>query len=153
ESNDVFADQVQVGWPHAALFVLRPANSAQVSGERVKPHVKHVRLFAWHRNAPANRGARNAQILQSAFNETDDFVLARFWLDELRVFPVKVEQWLLKSGELEKIVFFGNSLGGPAAVRAVVSRLRVVHKRVVVNAVLARVMAFVDVAVFLAQLE
>ncbi len=44
-------------------------------------------------------------------------------------------------------------LGGPAAVRARIARLRVVHVQVVMDAVLAGVGAFVDVAVLAAALE
>src|SRR5205807_7235395 len=46
-----------------------------------------------------------------------------------------------------------DSFGGTAAVGTIVARLGVIHKGVVVNAVLAGVVPFVDVAVLPAQFE
>jgi hypothetical protein len=112
-----------------------------------------VWLFTGNRNAPTNRGARNAQVLQTAFDEADDFVLARFRLNEGGIFLVKIEQRLLERGKFEEVVLFRNGFRGPAAIGTVVARLGVVYEGVVVNAVLAGVVALVDVAVFLAQLE
>ena len=60
ETNDVFADEMHIGGPHAALFVIRAADGAEIGGERVEPDVEDVRLFAGHGNAPADGGARDA---------------------------------------------------------------------------------------------
>ena len=57
KTNDVFADEMQIGGPEAALFVVGAADGAEVGGERVEPDVENVRLFAGNGNAPANRGA------------------------------------------------------------------------------------------------
>src|SRR5207249_7171206 len=91
--------------------------------------------------------SRNAQIFQPAFDETHDLIAARFRLDEFGVLLVEIEQWLLKRGELEKIVFFRDRLGWPAAVRAVVAWLCIVHESVVVNAVFPGVLPFLNVTV------
>src|SRR5690349_18752875 len=50
---------------------------------------------ARHRYAPVEAGARNAEILQAAFDEADDLVAAALRLDEVRVRRVMVEQRLL----------------------------------------------------------
>ena len=78
---------------------------------------------------------------------------ARFRLDEIRILFVKIEQRLLERGKLEEIIFFGDGFGGAAAIGTIFAGLGVVHVSVVVDAVLAGVVAFVDVAVFVAEFE
>ena len=151
EANDVFAHKMQIRRPHAALLILRSAHCAEIRGERVEPHVENVRLFARNGNAPADRGTRNAKVLQPAFHETDDFIAARFRLDEIRILFVEIEERLLKPRKLKEIVFFRDRFRGPAAVGTVVARLRIVHEGIVVNAVLAGVVTLVDVTVFAAE--
>jgi len=63
-------------------------------------------------------------------------------------FFVEIEQWFLESGKLEEIVFFGEGFSRAVAVGTIVAGFGVVHESVVVDAVLAGVMAFVDVTVF-----
>src|SRR5882757_7780612 len=153
KTNDVFSDEMQIARPEAALFVFWTADGAEVRRERIEPDVKHVRLLARNRNAPANRGTRDAQILQTAFDETDNFVLARFRLNESRIPFVKIEQRFLKRGQLEIVIFFGDGFRGAAAIGTVVARFRFGHERVVVDAVLPGVNSFVDVTVFSAKFE
>src|SRR5438874_13232642 len=108
EPDDVFTDYVNVSWPVAAAFVFGTAHGAEVRGESVKPDIENVRLFSGHRNAPANCGASDAEIFESAFDEANDFVAARFRLDEGRIFFVEIQKWLLEGGKLEEIIFFGD---------------------------------------------
>src|SRR5262249_9166826 len=147
ETNDVLADEMQIGGPVAALFVFGATNGAEIRSKRIEPDVEDVRLFAGHGNAPANGGAGDAEVFQTAFNEADDFVLAGFRLDEIGILAIEVEQRLLKGGELEEIVFFRDGFERASAIRTVVARFRVVHEGVVVNAVLAGIMTFINVAV------
>ena len=153
EADNVFSDQMQIGGPHAALFVVRTADGAEIGGERVKPDVKNVRLFAGNGNAPTNGGAGDTKIFQAAFDKADDFVFAAFRLNKLGILFIEIKQRFLECGKLEEIVFFGEGFGGAAAVGTIVTGLSVVHKSVVVDAVLAGVVAFVDVAVFAAKFE
>src|SRR6266478_9505138 len=104
EANDVFAHKMQIRWPEAATLILRAAHRAQIRGQRVEPDVKNVLLFAGNRNAPANRRARNAQIAKAALDEAQNFVAARFRLNKGRIFPVQIQQRLLKRGKLEEII-------------------------------------------------
>src|SRR4029434_3260722 len=120
EANDIFADEMQIRGPHAARFVIRAAYCAQISGERVKPHVKYMGFFPRNGNTPANCGARNAEILQAAFHEGDNFVLPAFGLNEIGVFLVEVEKRLLKRGQPEEVVFLRNGFRGSPAVGTVV---------------------------------
>src|SRR5713226_10075827 len=107
EADDFFADEVDIGWPVAGFLVLRAADGAEISGERVEPNVKNVGFFARNGNAPANRSARNAEIAKAAFDEAENFVAAGFGLDEIRVLGVPIEKRLLKRGKFEKIVCLG----------------------------------------------
>src|SRR5208337_2167117 len=81
EPDDIFADKMHIGGPHAALFVVGAAHGTEIRGERVEPDVEDMRLFAGDGNAPADSGAGDAEILQAAFNEADDFVFAAFGLN------------------------------------------------------------------------
>src|SRR5262249_53560547 len=123
EANDVFADEMQVRRPHAALFEFRAVDGAEIRGERVEPYVENVGLFSRDGDAPANRGAGDAEVLQPAFHETDDLVAARLRLDESRVFAIEIEERLFECGEFEEVVFFGESFERPAAIGTVVPRL------------------------------
>src|SRR5690242_6601780 len=153
EANDVFADEMQIRRPHAAAFKLRPADRAETGRERVEPNIKDMWLFAGNGDAPANRRARNAEIFEAAFHETYNLVAARLRLDKIRILFVKIEQRLLKRGQLEEIIFLGNGFGGAATIGAVVARLRVIHEGIVVDTVLTCVLPFVDVAVLAAKPE
>src|SRR5207244_11825004 len=101
------------------LFVFWSADGAEVRGKRVEPDVKNVRFLARNRDAPANRGARNAQIFQTAFDEADNFVLARFRLNESRILFVKIEQRFLKRRQLEVIILFVDCLRKELTIGAV----------------------------------
>ncbi len=112
-----------------------------------------MRLFSRDGNSPTNRGAGDAEVLQPAFHETDDLVAPRFRLDESRILAVKIEQRLFECGEFKEVVFFGESFERAPAIGTVVAGLGIIHKSVVVDAVLAGVMALVDVAVLAAKAE
>src|SRR5260370_36762413 len=101
ETDDVFADEMQIGGPHAALFVVGTADGAEIGRERVKPNVENVWLFTGDGNAPAEGGARNAEIFQAAFDEADDFVFAAFRLNEIGIFFIEIEQRVLKRGKFK----------------------------------------------------
>src|ERR1700675_2523664 len=92
EANDFLADEMEIGRPVSRFLVIRAADSAEICGERIEPDIKDVRLFARNWNAPANRGAGDAEIPEAAFDETENFVAARFRLDELRVPDVPIKK-------------------------------------------------------------
>src|SRR5229473_2576455 len=152
KSDDFFPNKMQIGRPVAALLVIWAADRREIRGECIEPYVKNVRLFAGHRNAPANRRARDAEVLEPALDKAKDFIAARFGLYEIRILRVEIKERLLKRGELKKIILFGDGFGGAAAVRTILSGLHV-DIRVVVNAVLSRVVAGIDVTVFPALAE
>jgi hypothetical protein len=85
EAHDLFADEVQVGRPEVLAIHRFAIDRAHVGGERVEPHVEHVRRFAVHRDAPFDVGARDGKIGEPGLHERDHFVAARLRLDEIRV--------------------------------------------------------------------
>ena len=118
---------------------------ADVADQRVEPDVGDV--LAFERDAPFEGGAGDREVLQTAADEADDFIAARFGRDEIRVVFVVLQQLVGEGRELEEVVFFGDGFGGAAAIGAGVAGLGVVDVEFVEDAVLAGVAAFVDVAV------
>ena len=148
EADDFLADEVQVGGPEAFAI-----HRAHVRGERVEPHVEHVRRFAGDGNAPLDIGAGDGKIVEALAQEGDDFVAARFGLEKFGVRFVKFQQAAGEGRKLEEEVLFGDGLGGPAAIGAGIAGLGVIDVEIVEDAVLAGVRAFIDVAVIAATLE
>ena len=109
--------------------------------------------YAGPGNAPFERGAADGEVAQAAADEGDDFIAARFRLDEFRMVAVIIQQRLLELRELEVIIFFLDHLRGPLAIGAERAGRGVIHVQFVVNAVIARVMTLVDEIVFLNLLE
>ena len=109
-------------------------------------------LFARHGNAPANCGARDAEIAEAAFDETEYFIAAGFRLDKTRVLGVPIEKRFLKGRKFKEIVWLGDSFRGPAAIGTVFAGLHV-HIGIVVDAVLPGVVTGVNETVFAAQFE
>ncbi len=141
-----------IGRPVSNFLVIRAADSAEIRGQCIVPDVKNVGLFARHGNAPANCGARDAEIAEAAFDETEYFIAAGFRLDKIRVLGVPIEKRFLKGRKFEEIVWLGNSFRGPAAIGTVLPWLHV-HVSIVVNAVLPGVVTGVNETVFAAQFE
>ena len=72
EAHDVLGDHVDVGGPEFVVIVVAAVQVAQrgdIVGERVDPDIDNVLLVKGDGNAPAERGARNAQILQTGLDE------------------------------------------------------------------------------------
>src|ERR1700753_3126903 len=59
-------------------------------------------------DTPIERGSRNRQIPQAAFDETDDFVLARVGADEVRLVLVERQEFVLVGGQFEEIALLLN---------------------------------------------
>jgi hypothetical protein len=152
EADDFLAYEMDIGRPESCFFVLRAADGAEIRSERVEPYVKNVRLFAGYWNAPANRCARDAEVAETAFDETEDFVAASFRLDEIGMLGIPIEKRFLECRELEVEIGFGDGFRGTATIGAVLARLYV-DVSIVVDAVLPGVVAGVDEAIVAALLE
>ena len=116
EAENFLADEMQIGGPEAVL-VGRAVDGADVADQRVEPDVGHV--FAFERNAPFDGGAGDRKVLQTAAHEADDFVAARFGLDEIGIVLVMLQQLVREGRELEEVILFGDGFGGASAVGAV----------------------------------
>ena len=99
------------------------------------------------------RRAADGKIVQPLLDEGDDFVALRLRLDEIGLLVVELEQALGERRELEKVILLGDRFRGPAAIRARIAGLGLVHVQLVENAVLAGVTALVHVAVLHAALK
>ncbi len=86
-------------------------------------------------------------------DERDHFVAPVIGLHELRILFVQLEQRLLKRGELEEVILFGNGFGRGAACRARIAGLDVVDVGFIADAISPGIRTLIDVAVLLAALE
>jgi len=146
EADNFLADEMQIGRPESCFLILWAANSAEIRGERVEPDIKDVWLFAGNGNAPANRCARDTEIAEAAFDETENFVAAGFRLNEIGMLGVPIEKRFLERGELEVEIGFGDGFRGTATIGARLAGLHI-DISVVVDAVLPGVVAGVHEAV------
>ena len=93
------------------------AQSGDVVAQCVDPHVNHVLRVKVHGNAPGERGAGNAQVLQAGLNEVvDHFVEPGLGLDKIRMVLIILHQLVGIGGELKEIRFLLRPLDLPAAV-------------------------------------
>ena len=70
ETDDVLADQVHVRRPEALVVLVMVAvriiaAEGDIVGQRVQPDVDHMTGVKVHRDAPGERGAGHAQVLQA----------------------------------------------------------------------------------------
>ncbi len=106
EARNVLADHMDIGGPKFLKLrraLVRIADAGDVVGQRVHPDIDDMARRVRHRNAPIQRGARNRQILQPAFDEADDFVAALRRQDEIRIVLVMAQQLVLIVREPEEI--------------------------------------------------
>src|ERR1035437_8346271 len=153
EADDFLADEMQVGGPKILAMNFFAVDGGHVGGECVKPDVEHVLGFVGHGDAPLDGRAGDGEILQTLLDEGDDFVAARFGLNEIGLVFVELQEFSGVFGKLEIIIFFGDGFGGAAAIRAGTAGLGVVHIGVIEDAVLAGVVAFINLPPFAAAAE
>ncbi len=87
EPDDVLTDHVQIGRPEPAeqfRVGVGEADTGQVVGQRVHPHVHDVVGMTGHRDAPpVERRAGDGEVAQPAGDEADDLVSPHLGFDEL----------------------------------------------------------------------
>src|SRR5437773_8246571 len=103
EPQNIFSDKMNIGRPvfREFGFVRFKADTAQVSGQRVKPDVENVSRIIRQRYAPLQCRTAYRKIFQSALHERNDLVAARFRPDEIRILLIELKQSILKSRQLE----------------------------------------------------
>src|SRR5581483_1329373 len=119
------------------------SNSGDVVRQRIQPHVDHVLFVTRNRNAPRDAGAADREILEAAAHKADHLAPRLLWRYEAGIFFVELEQFALKSRELEEIVLLAHRLGHAAAVGAWCAG-RHIDPGLIRDAVLAGVRALVD---------
>ena len=72
ETDDLFAHKVDVGGPELAviiILVVAVAQSSDVVGQGVHPHIDHMTRVKIYRDAPGKGGAGDTQIFQPWLNK------------------------------------------------------------------------------------
>ena len=101
-----------------------------------------------HGDAPVERRARNAEVIEALLDEIDHLVAARHRLDEIRMALDIREDAILIFAHLKEISFFRDFLHGAVAVRAAAVLVQLVLRPVAFarRAVQPFVLAFINVA-------
>ena len=149
KAHNLFSDHVYVRRPVAFKLccVLRPVPERRhIIRQRIQPHINHVLRIVRHRDAPSKRAAADRKIAQPAAHKRQHLVPPRLRANKIRLLRVQLNQPLLKCRQLEKIILFLHRLRRPPALRARRSRPHRIHIQFVIHAILASVMALVDVA-------
>src|SRR5207248_4129254 len=105
---DVFPNDVQVRRPPHLEFrrVASVADTGDVVGEGVAPHVDDMPVVSREWDAPTDRRARDAEITQSTPDDAKDFGPPDLGLHVLRVLLEMLQEAVLVAGEREEIVLF-----------------------------------------------
>ena len=156
ETDDVLADQVQVGRPillvKITVFAVGViAYAGDIVAQRVKPHVNHVLVVKVHGNAPLERGSGHAKILQTGQQEVvHHLVLSGHGLNEFGMRVDMLDQAVRILLHLEKVSLFLFVMHCAAADGALaVLQLRLGIKGLTLRAVLSFIGALVDVALII----
>ena len=160
EADDILADQMQVGRPKrlellGRIAVAVIADAGDVVHKRVEPNIDHVLRIEIDRDAPLERRAGHAKILQAGQQEVvHHLVLPRDGLNEFRMRIDVVDQPRRILAHFEKVRFLLGGLDLAAAVRALaVHQLRHREERFARNAVHALIVALIDIALLIEALE
>ena len=149
ETHDLLADEVQVSRPVLVelLRVVEEADRRQVVRQCVEPDVDDVLRIDGDRDAPVERGARNAEVVEALLDEVDHLVAARDRLDEVRMVLDVLQHAVRILAHLEEVRLLGDFLHRAVAVRAASVLVELVFRPVALarRAVEAFVGTLVDV--------
>ena len=150
EAQDLLAHHVQVGGPVFVVVVVGIVAVAQrgdIVAQGVHPDVHGVLGVEGDGDAPLDRGAGDAGVLQALLDEGDHLVLAALGLDELGVLLVQLEQAVGVLAGAEEVGFLVGVVDLAAAVGALaVHQLAVGPEALAGFAVVAHILALIDVA-------
>ena len=110
ETDNVLADDMHVGRPvffiKVAAAVRVIAERGDIVGKRIDPDVNHVFRVKGDRNPPFKRGARDAKVLKTGFDEViEHLFFARFGVNEVFVAFNKFFELFLIFGKAQEIGF------------------------------------------------
>ena len=151
EADDLLADEMDVRRPVLlieAVVLGTVAQRVDVVGQRVNPDVHGMVGVKVNRDAPLDRRAGNAQILQARNQEVVEHLRrAGSRLNEVRMLLDVVDHPVLILGETEEIALLTGLLHRAAAVRAAaILELQLRPEGLARRAVQALILALVDVA-------
>ena len=150
EPDDFLADEMQVCRPVFLehLRIVKVADRREVVRERVEPDVDDVLRVDGHGDAPVERRAADAEVIEPLLDEIDHLVAARHRLDEIRMVLDVLEHAVLVFAHLEEIRFLRDLLHRAVAIRAAAVLIKLVFRPVALagRAVESLVLALVDVA-------
>ena len=157
KAHDFLTDEMHVRRPifMEHFLVVEVADRREVVRECVEPDVDDVLRVERHGDAPVERGARDAQILQSLLDEGDHLVAARDGLDEVGMLVDVGEQTIRILAHAEEVRLLGDLLHGAVAVgaAAVLVELQLRPVALARRAVEPSVRTLVNVALIVDALE
>ena len=160
EADDILADQVHISRPELLVVLIVVAvrivaAERDIVGKRIQPNIDNVTRIKVHRNAPAERGTGNAQVLQTRLEEVVyHLVLAALRLDELGVLLDMLHQAVGVLAHAEEVCFLLGVYARAAAVRAAaVLQLALGPEGLTRLAVFALVRTLVNIALIIQLFE
>ena len=126
------------------MLAIHKSDPAHIARQRVVPHIKDMLRIIRPRNPPLDGFSADRNILQPTLNETLHLVESKIRIQKLRMILVEIEQLLLVGRKPEKIIFLGDKLPRTPANLAVRRFRRIAHVEVVVDAVPAFILSFVN---------
>ena len=159
EADDLLADEMHIGRPEGlvvavGVFVVHEAERRRVVEQRVDPDVHDMLGVEVNGDAPLEARAGDAEVLQARVNEVvDHLVDAGARQQEVRV-DEQVTHAVRVLGQAEEIgLLLGVHNGAAAVGAAAVDELALGPEALAGGAVLADILALVDVALFIHLLE
>ena len=160
EADDILADQVHISRPELLVVLIVVAvrivaAEGDIVGKRIQPNINNMARVKVYRNAPAERGAGNAQVLQTRLEEVVyHLVLAALRLDELGVLLDVLHQAVGVLAHAEEVCFLLGVYARAAAVRAAaVLQLALGPEGLTRLAVFALVRTLVNIALIIQLFE
>ena len=148
EPDDLLAHKVDVSRPVLVVIgqvVAAVAQSSDIVGQCVHPHIHHMLGVKVHRHAPGKAGAGNTQVAQALLDEVNHLVFAALRLDELGVLFIQLQNAVAVFGKTEEIGLFLSPFDLTAAVGAfAVLQLGLGPESLTVGAVPALILALID---------
>src|SRR3974390_2876884 len=106
-------------------------------------------LVTGNRDAPRKRGPAHRQIAKSAPDKRNHLITTCIRTDEIRILRIELEQWLFHRRQLEEVILFMHGFCRPAALRAGSTRFGYINVKLVGDAILPTIVAFIEVTAFL----
>ena len=147
KAQDILADNMKNCRPKDCKIWIVSVGITQrrdVVRQRVEPYINHVPGIARHRNAPAEAGARDRQILKPAFDEADDLVAPAARRDRIGMSLVIGKQPILPGGKPEEVILLLNPFDLGTGWRLPVDKFALVVERFIAHRIPAGEAAEID---------